>query len=124
MSKWTLEKILACEEIKFGTIFKLSGIDCVVIGSNNNSLFYIPKGHHSACTLLLFDSLCFYSSSGTEILPPKDKKKILKKFWVNFYECGYISAHTKKEVADAQRAKILNRIACEYFEREIEVNCE
>jgi hypothetical protein len=129
MSKWTLEKILACDEIKEGAYFSYEEFErCLVLLKDETGFVFWDKivnrtnAYHGTQYWHLFK---FYRASDmTEILPPKDKKKILKKFWVNFYEHEHIGVYITKEAADQQVPSILKRIACEYFEREVEVDCE
>lgn len=128
MSKWTLEKIFACDEIKTGCwvnredeVFNFLYLKRV----KNGFKYYNPVTDEIfSHTLEDCEIFRFFKSCGTEILPPKDKKKIKKGVWVNFYESGKTTSHISKETAKkfAYSAKALDKlVACEYFEREIEV---
>ena len=128
MSKWTLEKILACEEIKFGTMFKFVSSESkyVVIEKLVNTLRWACNNNTQGFSNYNTEGIAFYRHDGTEILPPKDKKKIKVEFWVNIYECGETSSHSSKTDADnfVTDDAFPSRIACEYFEHEVEVEDE
>lgn len=130
MSKWTLEKILACEEIKPGTIFHfLDEEKRVVVKKTNETLFTVNSDCFSleitSWTSEDFDEFTrakFYLCDGTEILPPKDKKKIKVEAWVNVYPDGQQAAYSSKWAANS--TAFPDRLVCEYLEKEVEVDCE
>ena len=121
MSKWTLEKILACEEIKFGTMFKFVSSESkyVVIEKLVNTLRWACNNNTQGFSNYNTEGIAFYRHDGTEILPPKDKKKIKDGFWVRVYPNGFgqVTYKDKEEAMDFGDSAI----ACEYFEREVEV---
>lgn len=124
MSKWTLEKILACEEIKAGCWLQFSNcsrMELVVYKGQGQFIYY--SEHYKEVQVMSvgvnYSEFNFYRSDKSEILPPKDKKKIKEFFWVNFYPHGVKELYVKEEYA--HKFAQPDRIACEYFEREVEV---
>ena len=123
MSKWTLEKILACNEIKFGTMFKFDDEDefLVLLRKGTFGISFIDSTQTSdgwdQGAIKKYDFQFF--NHGTEILPPKNKKKIKNGFWVRVYPHGFgqVIYKDKEEAMDFGNSAI----ACEYFEREVEV---
>ena len=134
MSKWSLEKILACDEIKFWTMFHFGGNDNasrIVLRKNKKEFLSFRDCQFSSSPdnwysdMYAIDSvekMIFFRPDGTIIEPPKDKKKIKIEKWLNIYLTSdmkaYVVSYNTKEEADLNG---LLRIACEYFERKVEV---
>ncbi len=83
MSKWTLEKILDCEEIKFGTSVTIDGDSSgrVTLGKSADGLEAIRDDllrHVWGDHVFSEYNFKFYREDGTEILPPEDKPKVKK----------------------------------------------
>ncbi len=126
MSKWTLEKILACDEIKTGCwvnkndqIFNFLFLKKI----KNGFKYYSPATDQVfAQTFEECKIFRFFKSCGNEILPPKDKKKIKVEAWVNVYPDGQQAAYSSKWAANS--TAFPDRLVCEYLEKEVEVDCE
>jgi len=127
MSKWTLEKILACEEIKFGVKFIFNNEDgfLVLLRKNNYSFYFVDEqgcvDSWDSEAIAKYDYK-FYHPDMSEILPPKDKKKIKVEAWVNVYPDGQQAAYSSKWAANSNAFP--DRLVCEYLEKEVEVDCE
>lgn len=125
MSKWTLEKILACEEIQEGSWFSRKASDpYLILSKRDDGFWFWDKAHSQENGFHGTQDWCefkFYSGCGTEILPPKDKKKIKISGWLYMYSDGDVLFYENKLPQDNFVLGGVNRIACEYFEREIEI---
>ena len=123
MSKWTLEKILACDEIQFGTLLTFKYGRYLVNNKDNKMLSFFKENHGLIGCGDEYEHIPymkFFRPDGTPIEPPKDKKKIKIEFWINIFEGNHLGIPYKtKESADYNAC---SRIACEHFEREIEVD--
>ena len=77
MSNWTLKKIKACEEIKFGTMCKYRDMDFVFVKFSTDQVTFgiIDKFANYCCVNVISESVEFYRPDGSEILPPEDKPK-------------------------------------------------
>lgn len=86
MSKWNLQKILGCEEIKFGTKMKTCmGFEYLVLTKLNSSFTTITEFEEKKMSWdsgedRNIESMKFFRSNGTEILPPKEM--VMKKFYL------------------------------------------
>lgn len=133
MSKWTLEKILACEEIKFGTMFDFESCKerRLIIRKIDNGFYSVNEDNIIAGIFLWtrdddLKGITFYRNDMTEILPPKDKKKIKYSKIILAYsqnETYLLDSNQDAEIIiNSNRHKQV--VIYEHFEREIEVDCE
>ena len=128
MSKWTLEKILACDEIDEGVRFSHGKHKLQLILRKadygikfwNREIFSI-ENYYSPLTD--WSEFKFYRYDGTEILPPKDKKKIkFDKWLVAFYpNTTYLVDSNQDAQIIVNGSKHLRLLICENILREIEV---
>lgn len=125
MSKWTLEKILACDEIKFGTVLFINGVHLIVTSKGKYGFRFIDEeecgdGYDEQGILSQGISFQFFRPNGTEILPPKDKKKVKSTIFVNLYPHGLGStAFRSKEAATKNGGD--QAIDCIEFTHEYEI---
>jgi hypothetical protein len=116
MSAWTLKKIKACEEIKFGTMFRNEYGNAIVVSKMGVNGFcgfeFMQEGQEVLDRYSSYNGeypeFHFYRPDGSEILPPEDKPKERRLYaWIdrdNRHEAAFVFYTLNSDVVGLERA--------------------